>query len=52
MVETSISAADYAFVANLLQERCALVLESGKEYLIKARLAPLANSTVWLTSAS
>jgi chemotaxis protein methyltransferase CheR len=37
-----ITAEDYAFVANLLRERCALVLEPGKEYLINARLTPVA----------
>lgn len=37
-----VSAADYDFVATLLRERCALVLEPGKEYLIKSRLTPLA----------
>ncbi len=42
MVETIVSPADFVFVANLLRQRCALVLEPGKEYLVKARLAPLA----------
>lgn len=42
MAETLVSAADFAFVATLLREQCALVLEPGKEYLIKARLTPLA----------
>ena len=42
MAETIVSAADFAFVAKLLREQCALVLEPGKEYLIKARLTPLA----------
>jgi chemotaxis protein methyltransferase CheR len=37
-----VTAEDFAFVANLLRERCALVLEPGKEYLIKARLTPVA----------
>jgi len=37
-----VSAADYGFLAGLLRERCALVLEPGKEYLIKSRLTPLA----------
>src|SRR5437868_6866114 len=36
-----VSAADYGFLAGLLRERCALVLEPGKEYLIKSRLTPL-----------
>lgn len=42
MNDAVVTAEDYAFVANLLRERCALVLEPGKEYLIKARLAPVA----------
>lgn len=42
MNDVAVSAEDYAFVANLLRERCALVLEPGKEYLLKARLAPVA----------
>ncbi len=33
---------DYAFVARLLLERCALVLEPGKQYLLDARLTPVA----------
>jgi chemotaxis protein methyltransferase CheR len=37
-----VTADDYAFVATLLRERCALVLEPGKEYLIRARLTPVA----------
>jgi chemotaxis protein methyltransferase CheR len=41
MAESTVSAADFAFVANLVRERCALVLEPGKEYLVKARLLPL-----------
>jgi chemotaxis protein methyltransferase CheR len=40
--DAAVTAEDYAFVANLLRERCALVLEPGKEYLIRARLAPVA----------
>ncbi|MBL9162731.1 MAG: protein-glutamate O-methyltransferase CheR [Planctomycetaceae bacterium] len=42
MADTTVSAADFAFVAKLVRERCALVLEPGKEYLVKARLLPLA----------
>ena len=41
MVDLVVSAADYGFLAGLLRERCALVLEPGKEYLIKSRLTPL-----------
>ena len=42
MVETTVSAADFDFVANLVRQRCALVIEPGKEYLVQSRLAPLA----------
>ena len=42
MNDVVVTAEDYAFVAKLLRERCALVLEPGKEYLIKARLTPVA----------
>lgn len=42
MIDTVVTADDYAFVANLLRERCALILEPGKEYLIRARLTPVA----------
>jgi chemotaxis protein methyltransferase CheR len=41
VVESNVSPSDFAFVARLLREQCALVLEPGKEYLIKARLTPL-----------
>ena len=33
---------DYAFVVKLLQERTAIVLDPGKEYLVESRLAPVA----------
>lgn len=42
MNDVAITADDYAFVAKLLRERCALVLEPGKEYLIQSRLTPVA----------
>lgn len=42
MAEATVSAADFAFIANLVRQRCALVLEPGKEYLVKSRLLPLA----------
>lgn len=42
MAEFIVSAADYDFVANLLREECALVLEPGKDYLINSRLSPIA----------
>jgi chemotaxis protein methyltransferase CheR len=42
VIDATISDADFAFVAELLRLRCSLVLEPGKEYLLKARLSPLA----------
>jgi chemotaxis protein methyltransferase CheR len=33
---------EFAFVAKLLFDRSAIVLEAGKEYLVESRLAPLA----------
>lgn len=42
MDDTIVSAADFAFISQLLREQCALVLEPGKEYLVKARLTPVA----------
>ncbi len=41
MAEFIISPSDYAFIANLLREQCALVLDSGKDYLINSRLSPI-----------
>jgi chemotaxis protein methyltransferase CheR len=41
VADRTITAADFSFVARLLHERCALVLEPGKEYLVESRLAPL-----------
>src|SRR5262245_20744681 len=32
---------DFDFIRRLLQERSAIVLEDGKEYLVESRLAPL-----------
>jgi chemotaxis protein methyltransferase CheR len=37
----SISDQDFDFIRKLLQERSAVVLEAGKEYLVESRLAPL-----------
>ncbi len=42
MIDTSLSAENFALVARLMREACGLVLEPGKEYLVKARLAPVA----------
>lgn len=42
MVDNTLSPDDFAFVARFLREQCAVVLEPGKEYLVKARLTPVA----------
>jgi chemotaxis protein methyltransferase CheR len=42
VVETSVSAEEYAFIADLLCEQCAFVLAPGKGYLLKSRLTPVA----------
>lgn len=49
MPESIISAADFEFVARLLRDQCALVLEPGKEYLIKSRLTPVAHKNGFTT---
>lgn len=38
----TIAATDFDFISSLVRERSAIVLEPGKEYLIEARLLPLA----------
>lgn len=38
----SISAADFSYVSDLVRRRSAIVLETGKEYLVEARLTSLA----------
>ncbi len=38
------TASDYAFVTKLLLDRSAISLESGKEYLVESRLAPVARA--------
>lgn len=42
MTDAHVSAADFDFVADLVRRRCGLVLEPGKEYLVRARLLPIA----------
>lgn len=42
MAEVSLTTANYEFVSTLLREQCGLILEPGKEYLVKSRLWPLA----------
>jgi chemotaxis protein methyltransferase CheR len=39
-----IDAADYSFLASLLNERTGLAIGTGKEYLVESRLRPLAHS--------
>ncbi len=38
----TVATADFDFISTLVRERSAIVLEHGKEYLIEARLLPLA----------
>ena len=38
----TITATDFDFISSLVRERSSIVLEPGKEYLIEARLLPLA----------
>jgi chemotaxis protein methyltransferase CheR len=38
----TITATDFAFVSSLVRRRSAIVLETGKEYLVEARLTPVA----------
>ena len=40
----SLSSSDFQYVSNLVRAQSALVLESGKEYLVESRLAPLAKA--------
>jgi chemotaxis protein methyltransferase CheR len=40
----SIGPAEFAFVADLVRREAAIVLEPGKEYLVEARLSPLARA--------
>lgn len=42
MPEILLTSANYEFVSKLLREQSGLFLESGKEYLVKSRLWPLA----------
>ena len=38
----TLSAADFAFVSALVRREAAIVLAPGKEYLVEARLIPVA----------
>jgi chemotaxis protein methyltransferase CheR len=42
VTDKTLTAANFALVAQLLRDQCGLVLEPGKEYLVLARLAPVA----------
>jgi chemotaxis protein methyltransferase CheR len=42
VIETALTTANFARVAQLLREQCGQVLEPGKEYLVKSRLTPVA----------
>ena len=42
MNTTTVSREDFDFVRRLVKDRAAIVLESGKEYLLDARLGPVA----------
>ncbi len=39
----TIKSADFDYLSTLVRERSAIVLETGKEYLVEARLTPLAS---------
>jgi len=43
--EPTLPAPDFAYLADLLRDRAAIVLEPGKEYLALSRLHPLARET-------
>lgn len=42
MDEAQVTPGDYDFVAKLLLKHCAIVLDPGREYLVRARLGPVA----------
>jgi chemotaxis protein methyltransferase CheR len=42
MTATNLHASDFDFIRALVRERSAIVLEPGKEYLVQARLLPVA----------
>lgn len=45
MSESSIAAENFAFISQLLRQHCALVLEPGKEYLLRSRLTAVAQKS-------
>jgi chemotaxis protein methyltransferase CheR len=42
VTDTTLSAENFARVAQLLRDECGLILEPGMEYLVRSRLAPVA----------
>jgi chemotaxis protein methyltransferase CheR len=42
MTATNVSTSDFDYISTLVRDRSAIVLEPGKEYLVHARLLPLA----------
>ncbi|HEY1065422.1 MAG TPA: protein-glutamate O-methyltransferase CheR [Pirellulales bacterium] len=42
MDDAGVSPEDFAFIAKIVRDECALVLEPGKEYLVRGRLTPIA----------
>lgn len=47
----SIAAADFEFISALVRREAAIVLETGKEYLVESRLAPVAREAGLATTA-
>lgn len=43
MVDSTVLPEDFALIAKLVRDECGLILEPGKEYLVRARLTPLAH---------
>ena len=41
VADAAISPADYAFLAHLIEERSAMLVDPGKEYLLRTRLGPV-----------
>lgn len=42
-MQTSISTTDFDFIRTLVREQAAIVLDTGKEYLVESRLLPVAS---------
>ena len=41
----TLTAQEFAFISGLVRRDAAIVLDSGKEYLVEARLLPLARGS-------